>query len=69
MRRYLQHFNTKFKYAIIGWYIGILAMVTYTVVYDGILWGLLLYLILEGVFGIIIFFTYVIEKHIINTYK
>jgi hypothetical protein len=69
MRKYINHFNTKFKYGVIGYYIAILAYVTYSVIYDGVLFGLILYFVLEGIYGIIMFLTYLIEKYITKTYE
>ena len=69
IRRYTKHFNTKFKYGVIGFYITVLLMVTNVAITEGILIALFVYLLVEGIYGCIMLITYIVERYITKTYK
>ena len=69
MNRYINHFYSRFKYAVIGWYIAIVFSVTFTLVVNGIYVALFLFLTLELIFSVIMIITYLVEKHVTKTYK
>jgi hypothetical protein len=67
--RYLKHFNTKFIYGVIGFYIAVLYGITVVYQEDGFWWALVVYLIVEGIYGSIVIITYLMEKYVTKTYK
>jgi len=69
IRRYQKHFYIKFKYGVIGFYVVVLIQVTYILINIGFWEAILVYLIVEGIYGSIMIIIYLIEKYLIKTYK
>lgn len=69
IRRYIKHFNIKFNYGVIAFYIVVLIQVTLILINVGFWEALFVYLIVEGIYGSIVIIIYLIEKYITKTYE